>query len=240
MASQNEMAFRRWWWIVPIAIAIGLAGAFGALQVVAPQYEATCRLFVSVPPNTGPGESYQAAQFGQARVAAYLDLIKGDRVARQAIDALDLDLPVDDLKQRITAAADAESVVMNVSVVDMQTQRAADLANAVCNAFLAVAADAEGPNPPIIVRMIENAGPTLDPISPIGKKYLAVGGLAGFLAGVGLVLLLSRLNLREAARTGLAGDSRRDLVSRGRLSDDPKSVADDEADESGARHLKGQ
>ena len=193
MASQNQLALRKWWWVIPLALAIGVAGAFVSLLVVQREYEGTCRLFVSVPPYTSPGESYDAAQFGQARVAAYLDLIKGNRVAEGAISDLKLHMNAEDLKDRITAHADAESVVINVSVTDTQSQRSADLANAVCKAFLAVSADAEGPNSPINLRMIENASPPQHPKSPKAPRYLAAGALTGLLGGIGLALVLGRI-----------------------------------------------
>jgi capsular polysaccharide biosynthesis protein len=211
VASQNQQAFRRWWWLVPIAIVIGLAGSFASLQLVQPGYRATCQLFVSVPPNTSPGESYQAAQFGQARVAAYLELIRGIRVATAAIDSMNIDMSPQDLVDHIDAHADAQSVVMNVSVTDSKSQRSADLTNAVCTQFLAVAADAEGPSSPINVRMIENATAPQKPMSPSRKRYLAAGAAAGLLAGFGLVILLGRLVLGD--RQPKAEGMRSDLVA---------------------------
>lgn len=196
MASQNELAFRKWWWLILVAVAVGVAGAYGSLQIVKPTYQASCRLFVAGRPDSGTGEGYQAAQFAQARVAAYLDLIKGARVAEGAINALGLDMPTEDLQGRITANAAAESVIMTVSVVDTQAQESADLVNAVCLAFLAVAADAEGANPLVNVRIIEYAKAPEYPIGPSKTRYLAVGGLAGLLAGLGLVIALGRIRPR--------------------------------------------
>jgi capsular polysaccharide biosynthesis protein len=209
VVSGNQRAFRRWWWLVPIAAGIGLAGAFLSLRLAETEYQATCSLFVSVPPNTSPGESYQAAQFGQARVAAYLELIKGGRVAESAVNSLNLDMSPQDLAQRIDARADPESVVMNVSVTDGQAQRSADLANAVCTQFLAVAADAEGPSSPINVRMIENAAAPSNPIAPSPKRYLGVGVVAGILGGIALVVLLGRM---------MPGDTRQEDPRDGRVS----------------------
>jgi capsular polysaccharide biosynthesis protein len=200
MASQNQLAFRKWWWLVPIAVVIGIAGAIGSLQLVQKEYSATCRLFVAIPPNTNPGDSFQAAQLGETRVAAYLDLIKSNRVAVSAINSLNLDWSPRELEKELDAKADAQSVLMNVSVTDSQPQRSADLANAVCKSFLAVAADAEGPNSVVDVRLIEDAAAPENPVSPNPKKYLALGGLTGLLAGIGLVIALGRLRAeRERA-----------------------------------------
>ena len=192
MASRNQISFRKWWWLIPVAVAIGIGGAFTALQFVQPQFSATCRLFVATPPTTTPAESYQAGQFGQTRVAAYLDLIKGDRVANGAIDSIGVNLTASELEKRIEAKADAQSVLINVSVTDSQAQLAADLANAVCREFLTVAADAEGPNPLVNVRLIEDASPPQRQVSPSPKTFLGVGGLSGLLIAIGMIVLLGR------------------------------------------------
>lgn len=194
MSPQNRLTFRkRRWWIVPVMVAVGLAGAFLSFKFIQPEYKATCGLFVANADNTPPGAAYAAAQVGQQRVAAYIGLIKGDRVADGAIRSLDLNLSPGDLVKRIEANADAESVFMNVSVTDSQPQRSAALANAVCAQFQTVAADAEGPNSVIAVKLVEQADAPQHPVSPNAKRLLAVGALIGLLLGVGLVRALERI-----------------------------------------------
>lgn len=192
MASQNELSLRKWWWVVVLAAVVGVAGAVVALQRVPSEYEGSCKLFVAGRADTGTGEGYQAAQFAQARVAAYLDLIGGARVSENAVNALGLDMSTDELQKRVTATAAPESVIMTVAVTDEQSQMAADLANAVCKAFVEVSIDAEGVNPLVNVKIVEYANAPKNPIGPSKKRYLAVGGIAGLLAGIGLVMLLGR------------------------------------------------
>ena len=199
MSSQKKLVFRKRWLIVPMAVAVALAGAQLSTKLAQPEYQATCRLFVAITPSTTPGEpyppgeTYMAAQLARDRVIAYLDLIKGDRVAHAAIDSLRLDLPAPDLVQRIEATAEAESVLMNVSVTDSQSHRSADLANAVCAEFQTVAADAEGPNSIVNVKLVEKASAPQYPISPNLNRNLAVGALIGLLLGMALVLALERI-----------------------------------------------
>jgi capsular polysaccharide biosynthesis protein len=202
MASQNELALRKRWWVVVIAVVVGVAGAFVSLLIVNPEYQASCKLFVAGRPDSGTGEGYQAAQFAQARIAAYLDLIKGARVAEGAINTLGLSSSTQDLQSRISANAAAESVVMTVSVIDRQPQRSADLVNAVCQSFLAVVADAEGANPLVNVRIVEYAKAPEHRIGPNKKRYLSVGGLTGLLAGLGLAVALGRREPKNRQLTG--------------------------------------
>jgi polysaccharide biosynthesis transport protein len=195
MSPKNQLTFRRRrWWIVPVMVAVGLAGAFLSLQFIQPEYKATCGLFVANADSTPAGDAYAASQVGQQRVAAYIGLIKVDRVADGAIRSLGLnDLSPGDLAKRIEAKADAESVFMNVSVTDSQSQRSAALANAVCAEFQAFAADAEGPSSSVVVKLVEKANAPQHPVSPNVKRLLAVGALIGLLSGVGLVRALERI-----------------------------------------------
>lgn len=205
LTSQNIATVRKWWWVLAITLALGLGGAFVSFEVAKPEYQSSCKLFVAGRPDSGTGEGYQAAQFAQARVAAYLDLIKGARVAEGAINALDLNIPTQDLQQRISASAAAESVIITVSVTDLQSQRSADLANAVCNTFIAVATDAEGANPLVNVRVVEYAKGPLYPIGPSLKRYLVVGLLAGVLSGIGLIVTLGNLSRQPGRRIADSG-----------------------------------
>jgi receptor protein-tyrosine kinase len=198
MSSQNQLAFRKRWWILPIAIAVALAGALFATKVAQPQYKATCKLFVALAANTTPSESWAGSQLTQDRVIAYLGLIKGDRVAHAAIDSLHLDMSAQDLVNRIEATAEPKSVLITVSITDSQSQRSAQLANAVCSRFQNIAADTEDPNKQVNVKLVERASAPQHPISPNGKRNLAVGGFIGLLLGTGLVLALARIRPDEA------------------------------------------
>jgi capsular polysaccharide biosynthesis protein len=164
-----------------------------ATKVAEPKYKATCRLFVAIGVNTTPGETFQGSSLAQDRVVAYLELIKGDRVAQRAINRLGLDISAPDLVNRIEATAAAKSVLMDVSVTDSQSQRSADLANAVCEEFQGVAVDTEAPNSAVNVKLVETASAPQNPISPSAKRNLAVGALVGLLVGLGLVRALDRI-----------------------------------------------
>jgi receptor protein-tyrosine kinase len=193
MAWRNQLAFHMRWLLLPIVIAIALGGAYWATTVAQPQYKATCRLFVAVAADTTPAETYQGSLLAQERVVAYLELIKGDRVAQEAINSLHLDMTAGDLVNRIEATAEVKSVLMDVSVTDPQSQRSADLANAVCAVFQTIAADTEAPSPVVNVKLVEKANAPQHPISPKGNQNLAIGGVVGLLVGWALVLALNRI-----------------------------------------------
>ena len=193
MASLNRLAIRKRWLLLPVVVAVGLGGGYLATAVAEPQYKATCRLFVAVAAETTPAETYQGSVLSQDRVVAYLQLIKGERVAQEAINRHRLNISAPDLVDRIEATAALKSVLMEVSVTDPQSSRSAELANAVCDVFPAVAADTERPNTQINVKMVEIASAPQYPISPNGQQNLAIGALVGLLAGLGLILGLDRI-----------------------------------------------
>ena len=191
--SRNQMAFRKRWWLLPIVVLLGLAGAFGATMVMDPKYQATCGLFLSIAGDTTPAESNQANQMAQDRVGPYRQLIKGERVASLAITRSGLDMSPAELVGRIETKAELNSVLIEVSVSDSQPQRSAVLANAVCAEFQHFAADTEAPNQQIKVRQVQIANVPQHPISPNLNQNLAFGALVGLLVGAGLVLLWERI-----------------------------------------------
>jgi polysaccharide biosynthesis transport protein len=193
MSSRNLMAFRRRWWILPIVMFVGLFGALVATQATEPTYKATCLLFVAVNSQTDPSQTYQAAQFAEDRVVAYLPLIKGDWVAWDVIKRFAPDMSAPDFESRIEATAELKSVLINVSFSDSNAQRSAELANAVCAEFVEVAANIERPNSQTSVKLVQKASAPPYPVSPNAKRNLAAGVFVGLLVGLGLVLLVGRI-----------------------------------------------
>jgi capsular polysaccharide biosynthesis protein len=193
MSPRDKMAFRKWWWVLPIVVAASIGGALLVTNSTQPTYKATCRLFVAVAANTLPSETYQGGLFAQDRVVAYTELIKSERVAQGAINRLGLSITAKDLVSRIEAKAALKSVLIDVSVTDSDASRAADLANAVCSEFVGVATDTEAPSPVVNIKLVEIASVPDSPISPKPVQNLAVGALGGLLLGVALVLMLGRI-----------------------------------------------
>jgi polysaccharide biosynthesis transport protein len=193
MSSRNMMAFRKRWWILPIAMFVGLLGAIVATAATAPTYKATCLLFVSVNSQTDPSQTFQGAQFAEDRVVAYLPLIKGDWVAANVIKRQGLDMSAPEFESRIEATAELKSVLMKVSFSDSNSQRSAELADAVCTQFQSLAAELERPNSQTTVKLVQKASAPQSPISPNPKRNLAAGALVGLLVGSGLVLLVGRI-----------------------------------------------
>jgi len=78
MSLGKRSAFRKGWWILTVAIAVGLGGAFAATQSMEPQYDATCRLFVAVNSDAVPSETYQAGLLAEDRVCRLFADDKGE------------------------------------------------------------------------------------------------------------------------------------------------------------------
>jgi succinoglycan biosynthesis transport protein ExoP len=193
MPSRNLMAIRRRWWLLPIVMFVSLFGGYMAYAVTAPTYKATCLLFVTVNSQTDPTQTYAGAQLAEDRVASYLPLIKGDWVAWDVIKRFAPDMSAPDFQSRIEATAEPKSVLINVSFKDSNSQRSAELANAVCEEFAHVAAEIERPNSQTTVKLVQKASTPPYPVSPNLQRNLAAAALAGLLVGSGLVLLVGRI-----------------------------------------------
>lgn len=187
---------RERWLIVLIALAIAIAGSLLATATAERQYASSAKLFISVASSGTPAETYQGSMFAQSRIVPYIELIKGERVAQETVKALKLDMTAAELRSKIDAKSEAQSIVIDVTVTDSSAQRAADIANEVCQQFNRIAREAETPvdggGPTSSIKIVEEATPSDAPVSPNGSRNLALGALVGLLVGLGAAIAVDR------------------------------------------------
>ncbi len=191
---------RRGWLVVAICTALGLAAA-GALSLLAtPMYRATSQLFVAFNDSAsdGAGSAYSGALFAQSRVKSYVQLVDTEAVLEPVIDGLDLTTTPVDLAENVSAANPTGTVLLNIAVDDEDPVQAASIANAVAVAFAAEIEGLETPKgsteSPVKASVTRAAEVPDTPISPRTLLNLALGGMLGLAAGVGIVLLRNALD----------------------------------------------
>jgi capsular exopolysaccharide synthesis family protein len=208
---------RNRWPTVAITTLITILGAVAYTLLQTPLYEASTRLFVSTVSGTTVAESYSANRLSQERVLSYAQLITGETLAQRTIDRLDLDTDAPDLKEHIKARAKADTVLIEVSVVDTSPVRARDIANALSDEFVLMVRELETPapgaKPDARVIVEQRATVPMKPVVPKKARNLAIGILLGGMLGLGLALLRDQLDntvktqdsLEEITGTGAVG-----------------------------------
>ena len=76
---------------------------------------------------------------------SYAELITSSTLAQRTVDRRNLDIPAEVLRSRVKATPQRNTVLINVSAVDASPTRARDLANAVSDEFVLLAAELEPP-----------------------------------------------------------------------------------------------
>jgi capsular exopolysaccharide synthesis family protein len=189
-------------WVLILVLAlvgVGAAATFSILQT--PKYSATAKVFVSTQSSGTTSELQQGASFTVQRVKTYSDLVGTSVVLLPVIASLDLGIPAGDLAKQITASAPLDTSIIDITVVDTDPVRAADIANATSQSLTAVVQDFETSqatdsiSPVKLTRAQEASVPSV-PVSPNVPLNIVLGALVGLALGVGIAVLRETLETR--------------------------------------------
>lgn len=201
----------RRWALVASAVVLGLAGAAGATLLVAPTYSAGTQLFVSTQINAGnlSQELFQGGSFSANRVKSYIELATSPKVLNPVIAELGLQTTPEELGAQITATAPPDTVLIDIIATDRSPETAAALANVVSTTLSQVIETLETPgtsrSSPVNATVVSGAAVPLEPVSPNMPLNIAVGLLVGLAFGIGLAVVLERLDTSVKNERDLAG-----------------------------------
>lgn len=182
---------RRWRLVMATLIAaLALAGVF-TLQAT-PQYESSTRLFVSTTSESDSSSAYTGNLFATQRVTSYADLVTSRALAEQVSDSLGDGSDPEELMQAVAASVVPETVILEITAVDMDSGRARDIAQAYGEELTALVKELETPDgesrAPIRASIVDNAVESVAPVSPQPVRNLALAGVLGLLLGVGAAI----------------------------------------------------
>ncbi len=198
---------RRRAWIVLLAVAIGVTAAWSVTRLFPRRYEATATLFVgSNAPGGNVATDIQYASLAQSLVTSYAELAESKRVAHEAARAAGLE--PSQVVGHVAAEAQPGVQILKLTASARAGALAARVANALAQALASRIETLSGSSATHVgVQVIDDATPSLRPVSPRPLLNLIVGGLAGLLAGIALALGRERLD--ERIRT--VADAEREL-----------------------------
>jgi capsular exopolysaccharide synthesis family protein len=186
------------WKSICAVTAIVILGAFAYTFVITPQYESTTRLFVSTTSDGTNSQTYDGGLFAERRVLSYTELLTGDVLAQRTIDKLGLDMSATDLREEVEAEVPADTVLIDVTVLDSSATRARDIANTMADEFVVMAAELETPelgatpNARVIVQQRAEISST--PVNAKTTRILALAAVMGLLLGVVVAFLRDRFD----------------------------------------------
>lgn len=197
---------RRQWWIVLVAVMIGLGLAAFITVRAQPRYVASVTFFVTTP-SQGATDAYQGSLFLQQRIKSYADLLRSDRLARSVVAENPLGLTADEMQRRLTATTESGSVLLRATVTDTDPSRALKLTETLSTKFIELVQKVETPQEgraaSVNLEIVSGPRVSSDPVSPRPDRNLALGALLGLVAGVGLAMLRGVVDTRLRDATSL-------------------------------------
>ncbi|MEQ4304549.1 polysaccharide biosynthesis tyrosine autokinase [Plantactinospora sp. B6F1] len=185
-------ALRQRWWVVlaTVMVALGLAG-FVTVRAT-PQYASSVTFFVT---SSGQGmtDAYQGSLFLQQRVKSYVDLLSSDRLAQTVAAEERVGLTADEVRSRVSARVEADTVLLSATVTDSDQARALRLTEALAAHFVKLVHSIETPpgakEPPIKIEVVGGPRVNAEPVSPRPVRNLVLAGVLGLVLGAALSVL---------------------------------------------------
>ncbi|WP_432544514.1 Wzz/FepE/Etk N-terminal domain-containing protein, partial [Kineococcus sp. SYSU DK002] len=195
---------RRSWLALLLCFALGGALGYGASYRTAPQYRATASVFLSPGQGQSIGELAQGSSYTRSLVQSYVRLAVTPTVLQPVVDQLGLDTTADALADQVTAQAQQDTVLIDITAVAGSAESAAAIANAVGDQ-LADATESLSPVEPgeattIDVTTVAPATAPRAPFSPDRRLDAGIGAVLGALLVVGVVVGRELLDTRVRDR----------------------------------------
>lgn len=182
---------RRWWILVLAALVAGLS-AFLYSEAQPRTYQVSVRVMaIAQPPD------YWLDLYAKNRLASYQDLIRSWDFVSRALQQAGLDIDPGHALGTLTLGRNQDSNLIQIVVTDTDPERAAAIANAVADAFVARSAEenrqilkrftdprGERIQGTVDVVKLESPGPPGTPVGPRVKLNSAAGLLLGLAFGV--------------------------------------------------------
>jgi polysaccharide biosynthesis transport protein len=192
---------RRSWLIIVAATLVGVAAAAALALAQTPRYVTTTSVFVSTSSAASVTDLSSGTSYSQQIARSFAEVVSTELILQPVIDELQLDTDVAALRGKVSATAQLNTVLVDISVTDTDPEQAALLANAItaslADAVPALApSSAESDDSPVRVTVAQPAAVPERPASPNVPVFLAVGALLGLAIGVGGAVLREVLDTR--------------------------------------------
>jgi capsular exopolysaccharide synthesis family protein len=188
----------RYWWLILLGGALGLAAGFGIVTASTREYTAGAQIFVATASAVDSAQLAAGNMFTEARVQSYVSIATSPRVTEPVIRRLELPVTPAQLASQISASARLNTVLIDIAVRDRSPDQAARLANAVATQFSSVVADLEDTSrsgrSPVKLTVTRPATVPTAASSPRTTLDLTLGLLVGVVLGFGVAVLRKTLD----------------------------------------------
>lgn len=193
-------ALRKRWLVIVVLAVLGAGAGFALARSSTPEYRSTSKVFVSLTRGETVSELVQGATYAQNLVESYVQVATMPAVLDPVIDELDLGVSARALAGRVTATSPLNTVIIEITAVDTEPGRAAQIANAVAEQLAAtvttISPTAEDGGETVQMSVLAEAQVPGAPFQPRTPLLMVTGGAAGVALGVLVALLTTLLDTR--------------------------------------------
>jgi len=191
------------WFGMLLIFVLCTAAAFGYTYLQPRVYTASAQMFVSISTKVTTGANGQTSVSSSTpyvlqRLTSYVQVVDSPRVLQPVIDGLGLDISVAGLAPSVSATNPTGTVILDISVTNLDPVRAADIANAVAQQLSTVIQDLEaqtlGSSVLVKATLTKPAEPPSAPSSPRTRVNILLGMVIGLMLGLGYAFLRDHLD----------------------------------------------
>ncbi len=189
----------RYWWVVLIAAIVAAGVAYIGTSSQPKEYTVSVRVMaIARPPD------YWMDLYAKNRLASYKDLINNWQFVHDALQEAGLnDIDPSLAQSKLQLGHNPDANIVQIVVVDTEPERAAQIANALADAFVArnqaqndeMNAEIESVEDRVAglvhMQILERANPPTTPSGPRVKVNTLAGGLLGAVVGVAIAFGLT-------------------------------------------------
>lgn len=227
---------RRRAWVVVLCLLAGVGGALALTRSTPERYRAEARVVVNIPPGASVTQGTQGLQLTSDLLPTYAQIATSRRVAEKVRSALSLPESAEQVRAKLSAAPQPQTLLIDVGASDRDPVRARSIADAAAVALSEAVAELERERTAgsaITVSLLDGALLPRSPVAPRPVYNLVLGVLLGLGAGVLLALLvdgLDRTVKTAAAAEAAVGAPVLALVPRRRRGQEPLVTVTDPQD----------
>ena len=191
----------RRWPIIVAAILLGLLGAGAVSAASPPQFHSSTRVLVGTCAEGSIEQAYQCGMFTKDRALSYAALVTSDVLAQRVVDDLQLGEPAGDVASKITATAEPETALIEITVTDRNPEEARRMADSAGRQFVQMVAEVElrntgQQNNPFTNLTVVEAAKEASKTGSSTQVNLLFGAVAGLVIGVLAAIVRDRLDSR--------------------------------------------
>jgi capsular exopolysaccharide synthesis family protein len=223
-------------WLFVFFFVVVLTGVAVLVTYLTPKsYQATAQVLVSSSTTADPSIQAQSNAYVSTQVPTYAKVIGAPEVIKYVQQDLHLGLSDRDVRDKLTAAAETSTSIIDITATDGSASQAASLANSAARGFIQAV---EGYSNSVKLFLTGPADQPSSPASPNATLNILLGALLGLLLGAAIAVVRDILDNRIKTPEMLGKTAKAPVM--GIIVDDPTTEQHPIATRSGVHNVRAE